>query len=127
MHESIKTYAKLARRRSDYLRKIDQLEAEMAAAEKDAMKALKKESDATATSYGMSLTAREDVKVRAANDTADIVSALRTAKKTELIGVNWPALIAFVKDNTGKLPAALSSALKVSPKKRIDARRALRN
>ncbi|MEM6503942.1 MAG: hypothetical protein AAF711_00600 [Planctomycetota bacterium] len=127
MHESIKTYAKLARRRHDYQRKIDQIEAEMAAAEKDAMKAVAKEEDGTAISYGMSLTARDDVKVRAANDTADIVAALRSSRKPELIGVNWPALIAYVKDNAGKLPAALSSALKVTPKQRIDARRAARN
>lgn len=123
MHEAIKTYAKLARRRHDYQRKIDQIEVEMAAAERDAMKALAKQTDDSITSYGMNLTVRDDVKVRAANDTADIVSALRSSRKHELIGVNWPALIAFVKDHTGKLPAALDRALKVSPKRRISARR----
>ena len=123
MHESIKNYAKLARRRYDYQRKIDQLEAEMAAAERDAMKAIAKQADESITSYGMNLTIRDDVKVRAANDTADIVSALRSSRRQELIGVNWPALIAFVKDNAGKLPATLDRALKVCPKRRISARR----
>ncbi|MEM9414990.1 MAG: hypothetical protein AAGA29_05860 [Planctomycetota bacterium] len=122
--DAIARYAKLARRRHDYRRKLDQIELEMAAAEKAAIADLKDQPGHRASAQGMSLRVQQDAKVKAVTDTAGLVAALRRAKRPELIGVNWPALIAYAKHAAkGGLPKALEAVLDVRTTTRIDARR----
>ena len=123
--DTLKTYARLARRRDDLRQKVAQVEKEMEAQSHHALVALDAHGGAY-RAHGVRLTLEQDVRVKATSDTQGVVAACKQAKHPELVGVNWSGLISFVRARLadGKaLPKAIDRVVRVSEGTKIGIRR----
>ncbi|MEL7087853.1 MAG: hypothetical protein AAGL98_05330 [Planctomycetota bacterium] len=128
MSDRLIEYCRLARRRHDLkakLAEVDRLldsERPAVAEEVERLRALKRPAFSR---HGMKLHLTNETKVKAIGDTDDVMAALGKARKKELLGVNWPALIAYAK-RVRTIPESLAAVLDVRVVHGIQAKRTKR-
>lgn len=125
MSETLVEYCRLQRRRHDLKAKLAEAERQSDAMRDEALRDLELRNARQMPAFerhGMRLRLATKTKVEAVNDTDDVVAALRKSRKTELIGVNWPALISYAKRAT-RIPHVLQDALRIRSVNTIDVER----
>jgi len=125
-------FARLARRKHDLKAKIKAIEVQMDALQPrllDAYQAADEQGLPAVrdVAHGMKLTAVQDTSVRLTEgtDTADLVSTLIKNRRRELVGINWPAFLSYVKTRVAKgtLPESIARHISIMPNWRIKAQR----
>ena len=125
MSETLTEFCRLERRRYDLKAKLAEADRQSDALRDEALHDLELRNARQLPAferYGMRLRLVAKTKVEAINDTDDVVAALRKSRKTEFIGVNWPALISYAKRAT-RIPHALQDALRIRSVNTIDVER----
>ncbi|MBB6429211.1 hypothetical protein [Algisphaera agarilytica] len=128
MSERLTEYCRLARRRHELKAKLADVERLMQSSRPavvDEVEHLRAMGRPRFSRHGMELRLTNETKVKAIGDTDDLVDALRKDKKKELIGVNWPALIAWAK-RVRTVPDAIAKVLDVRVVPGVDAKRVKR-
>ncbi|MEM7626563.1 MAG: hypothetical protein AAF333_13285 [Planctomycetota bacterium] len=125
MSDRLAEYCRLARRRHELRAKLADVDRLMDAEhpavvdEVERLRALKRP---RFRRHGMELSLTTETKVKARGDTDEVVAALRKSRKKELLGVNWPALLAWAK-RVKTLPGPLDEVLDVRVVHGVDAKR----
>ncbi len=125
MNEAVQEFARLARRRHDLMQRLNQVEKLMDKLMPRCRRHMKNNGLNLVKSHGMELEVGHRLKVSGTKDTPDITRAM-LPDHADLIGVNWPATLAFASRHYrehGELPDALSDVLTVKRKPVVTAKR----
>lgn len=125
MSESLTEFCRLSRRRLDLKDKLADVERSLDAMRPgvvDEVHRRRVNRMPGFSRYGVVLSPTSEPKVKAIGDTDDLVSALKKSCKKELLGVNWPALIAWTK-RARTIPEAIAQVLDVRMVDGVSAKR----